>query len=183
MTIFRRKKRRNKWWLVRNSFWPATGWKRAFKYGAYRIRRMGGSANSIAIGVAWGVAVSFTPFYFLHIGLAVLGSWFMGGSLLAAAIGTLFLNPISFPFITWLTYNVGTYFFVSTIKIDSIEKLSIGYMVENFFDILMPYLIPMAVGGVLVGIIVWVFVFLVVRILVSRYRALRIEKLRRNRRV
>ena len=92
---------------MRNYFWPATGWKRAFKYGAYRIRRMDGSANSIAIGVDWGVAISFTPFYFLHIGLAVLGSWFMGGSLLAAAIGTLFLNPISFSSILNLEIELG----------------------------------------------------------------------------
>ena len=71
MTIFRRKKKRDGWTVLRHLIWPATGWKRAIRYSAYRVRRIEGSANSIAVGVAWGVAVSFTPFYFLHIGIAV----------------------------------------------------------------------------------------------------------------
>ena len=131
-------------------------------------------------GVAWGIAVSFTPFYFLHIGLAVVGSWFMGGSLLAAAIGTLFLNPLTFPFISLLTYSIGSYFLAPSADFEDMGVVSIGYIFDNFLEILMPFLLPMAVGGILVGIASWIVVFLSVRMLVSRYRVLRIEKRRKK---
>ena len=181
MSIFRRRRKRPISQTLRHYLWPKTGWVRSVKYVAYRLRRLKGSANSIAVGVAWGIAVSFTPFYFLHIGLAVVGSWFMGGSLLAAAIGTLFLNPLTFPFISLLTYSIGSYFLAPSASFEGMGVVSIiGYIFNKFLEILMPFLLPMAVGGILVGIASWIVVFLSVRMLVSRYRELRIEKRRRK---
>ena len=205
MSIFRRRRKRPISQTLRHYLWPKTGWVRSVKYVAYRLRRLKGSANSIAVGVAWGIAVSFTPFYFLHIGIAVVGSWFMGGSLLAAAIGTLFLNPLTFPFISLLTYSIGSYFLAPSASFEGMGVVSIGYIFDNlsaslegmsfegmgvvfiigyifdkFLEILMPFLLPMAVGGILVGIASWIVVFLSVRMLVSRYRELRIEKRRRK---
>ena len=130
--------------------------------------------------MAWGVAVSFTPFYFLHIGIAVVGSWFMGGSLLGAAIGTLVLNPLTFPLIGWLTYNIGSYFLSPNHDFAGMGGLSITYIAENFSEIVMPFLLPMALGGILLGFVSWIIVFLVVRMLVSRYREIRIRKLKRK---
>ena len=101
---------------------------------AYRVRRIDGSPSGVAVGVAWGVAVSFTPFYFLHIGIAVAGSWLMGGSLLAAAIGTLFLNPLTFPIISWLTYSVGNYFLPRSTDIQVEQVPSMSYIFDNFSD-------------------------------------------------
>ena len=199
MSIFQRRRRRPISQTLRYYLWPRTGWVRSVRYVAYRLRRLKGSPDSIAVGVAWGVAVSFTPFYFLHIGLAVVGSWFMGGSLLAAAIGTLFLNPLTFPFISLLTYSIGSYFLALSTSFEGMGDVSIGYIFDNFsasfqgmevvsigyifdkfLEILMPFLLPMAVGGILVGIASWILVFLSVRMLVSRYRELRIEKRRRK---
>ena len=199
MSIFRRRRKRPISQTLRHYLWPKTGWVRSAKYVAYRLRRLTGSSDSIAVGVAWGVAVSFTPFYFLHIGLAIAGSWFMGGSLLAAAIGTLFLNPLTFPFISLLTYSIGSYFLAPSAdfegmglvsigyifhsfsaSFEGMEVVPIGYIFDKFLEILMPFLLPMAVGGILVGIASWIVVFLSVRMLVSRYRVLRIEKRRKK---
>ena len=55
-----------------------------------------------------------------------------------------------------------------------------GYIFNKFLEILMPFLLPMAVGGILVGIASWIVVFLSVRMLGSRYRELRTEKRRRK---
>ena len=199
MSIFRRRRRRPIFEILRYYLWPRTGWVRSVRYVAYRLRRLKGSPDSIAVGVAWGVAVSFTPFYLLHIGLAIVGSWFMGGSLLAAAIGTLFLNPLTFPFISLLTYSIGSYFLAPSAdfegmglvsigyifhsfsaSFEGMEVVPIGYIFDKFLEILMPFLLPMAVGGILVGIASWIVVFLSVRMLVSRYRVLRIEKRRKK---
>lgn len=180
MSIFRRRNKRNPWSLMRHLVWPAMGWKRVVKYGAYRVGRIDGSANSIAIGVAWGVAVSFTPFYFLHIGIAVLGSWLMGGSMLAAAIGTLFLNPLTFPFISWLTYTVGRFFFPPVPNLYEMGKISIPDIMDNFYEIFMPLVLPMVFGGLVVGTLAWIVIFFVVRALVSRYRHIRLGQLERR---
>ena len=180
MSIFRRRRRRPISQTLRYYLWPRTGWVRSVRYVAYRLRRLRGSPDSIAVGVAWGVAVSFTPFYFLHIGIAVAGSWFMGGSLLGAAIGTLVLNPLTFPLIGWLTYSIGSYFLSPSADFDGMGELSMTYIINNFSEIVMPFLLPMALGGVLVGFVFWIGVFLIVRMLVSRYRELRIRKLERK---
>ena len=170
VSIFRRKERLGKLAILRHFVWPHTGWRRALKYSAYRVRRIDGSPSGIAIGVAWGVAVSFTPFYFLHIGIAVVGSWLMGGSLLAAAIGTLFLNPLTFPLITWLTYSVGNFFLPESPSLLPEQALSMRHLLDNFHEILAPYFLPMVLGGLVLGIFSWFIVFLVVRELISRYR-------------
>ena len=178
MSIFRRRRKRPISQTLRHYLWPKTGWVRSVKYVAYRLRRLKGSANSIAVGVAWGIAVSFTPFYFLHIGIAVAGSWFMGGSLLGAAIGTLVLNPLTFPLIGWLTYSIGSQFLSASPNFEGMAGLSMSYIVDNFSEIVLPFLLPMALGGVLVGFVSWIIVFFIVRMLVSRYRGLHIRKLK-----
>ena len=175
MSIFSRKQRLGKLAIIRHFVWPNTGWKRALKYGAYRVRRIDGSPSGVAIGVAWGVAVSFTPFYFLHIGIAVAGSWLMGGSLLAAAIGTLFLNPLTFPIISWLAYSVGDYFLPQSTDLQAEQVRSMSYIFDNFSEILAPFFLPMVLGGFVLGVISWFIVFLVVRELVSRYRKHRVR--------
>jgi uncharacterized protein (DUF2062 family) len=104
----------------------------------------------------------------------------MGGSLLGAAIGTLVLNPLTFPLIGWLTYSIGSYFLSPSADFDGMGELSMTYIINNFSEIVMPFLLPMALGGVLVGFVSWIGVFLIVRMLVSRYRELRIRKLKRK---
>ncbi|MBT06034.1 MAG: hypothetical protein CMM32_03850 [Rhodospirillaceae bacterium] len=170
MSIFSRKQRLGKLAIVRHFVWPHTGWRRALKYSAYRVQRIDGSPSGVAIGVAWGVAVSFTPFYFLHIGIAVAGSWLMGGSLLAAAIGTLFLNPLTFPIISWVTYNLGNYFLPRSIDLQVGKVPSMSYIFDNFSEVLAPYFLPMILGGFVLGVISWFIVFIIVRELISRYR-------------
>ena len=45
----------------------------------HRIKRLPGTPQSIAAGVACGVAASFTPFIGLHFVLAALFAWLVGG--------------------------------------------------------------------------------------------------------
>ena len=71
---------------------------------------MNGSPHELALGLATGLALSFTPFIGLHALLAILISWIIGGSMAAAIIGTLFGNPWTFPFIWILTYEIGQFF-------------------------------------------------------------------------
>ena len=82
---------------------------RTKKYISLSIKRMKGSPHELALGLATGLAWSFTPFIGLHALLAILISWIIGGSMAAAIIGTLFGNPWTFPFIWILTYEIGQF--------------------------------------------------------------------------
>ena len=68
---------------------------------------MPASNYAIASGVACGAMVSFTPLLGLHFLLAIMFAFLIRGNLIAALTGTFVGNPITFPFIWGLIYNVG----------------------------------------------------------------------------
>ena len=82
---------------------------RTKKYISLSIKRMKGSPQALSLGLATGLAVSFTPFIGLHALLAIFISWVIGGSMAAALIGTLFGNPWTFPFIWYFTFEIGQF--------------------------------------------------------------------------
>ncbi|WP_170144315.1 DUF2062 domain-containing protein [Dichotomicrobium thermohalophilum] len=77
------------------------------RYVFYRLWRLSGSPHAIAVGCAAGVFIGFTPLYGFQFVLAALLAWVLGGSIVAAALGTFVANPISFPVIWYSTYKLG----------------------------------------------------------------------------
>ena len=84
---------------------------RTRKYISLSLKRMKGTPNELAVGLASGLSISFTPFIGLHTLFAILLSWIIGGSMASAIIGTLFGNPWTFPFIWYLTYEFGQFLY------------------------------------------------------------------------
>ncbi len=82
---------------------------RTKKYISLSIKRIKGTPQALSLGLATGIAISFTPFIGLHALLAIFISWIIGGSMAAALIGTLFGNPWTFPFIWYFTFEVGQF--------------------------------------------------------------------------
>jgi len=68
---------------------------RILKMKVYKIRDF---PESVAIGLAWGVAVSFTPLLGFHLIICYLGTISMRGNLIAATVGSVIGNPWTFPF-------------------------------------------------------------------------------------
>lgn len=87
------------------------GWGRWFRYTQLKIIRLEESTRSVAIGLAFGASVSFTPLPGLHIISAALLSRLAGGSALASLAGTLVGNPWTFPIMWWMAHRVGDYTF------------------------------------------------------------------------
>ena len=81
------------------AFWPRKGWMRPLHYLKHRAARLPDPPHRIARGVFAGVAVTFTPFFGLHMVLAAVLARMMGGNMLAAVAGTFIGNPLTFPFI------------------------------------------------------------------------------------
>jgi hypothetical protein len=118
---------------------------RIIKLQKYKITKIKDFPESVAIGIAWGVAVSFTPLLGFHLIICYLGTWLMKGNLIAATVGTIIGNPWTFPFIFYLDYKVGTTIFLE--RIDFYE-FKISFFVEHFEDLFYPTLLgsfPIAV--------------------------------------
>lgn len=90
--------------------WPRRSFSRSFKYFGKRLLRLRASPHAIAVGIAAGVFASCSPLLGLHILIAVSIAWILSGNLVAAALGTAFCNPLTFPFIITADIKLGALF-------------------------------------------------------------------------
>ncbi len=108
--VFKRKYKKS--WLVkiRDFVWPRIGWKRSLQYLKHRIIRLPHSARDIAMGLAFGCVVSWTPTWGLQLVQCYLFSKITRANFPAAIIGSAFGNPWTFPLLIWISYVVGSGF-------------------------------------------------------------------------
>ena len=130
------------------SFLKKLNFFRYIKFLKYKIFRIRDLPESIAIGLAWGAAVSFTPLLGFHILICFLGTFLMRGNLLAAAAGTIVGNPWTFPIIYFIGFEIGSLFYEP--DIDFFE-LKISFFLRNFEQLFIPTLI----GSVPLAVIAW----------------------------
>lgn len=153
--------------------YPRSGWRRAIEYVKLRVKRLPDTPHKIAIGIACGVFVTFSPLFGLHFFLAALLAWVLRGNILASLLATFVGNPITFPFIAATSYRTGLWLFgrgseahvwrkvsdglgemVSTLWIN-FKAIFVGGarpwdpVVEALHDVFLPYLI----GGIIPGLV------------------------------
>lgn len=157
--------------------WPRTGWRRAATYLSHRLRRLRGTPNSIAVGFAWGVAISFTPLIGFHFLLAALCAWLTGGSLFASAVGTAFGNPWTFPLIWLISFKLGSYLMGLNGSAALPQPLTMTYIFHSPGSVFW----PMLTGSVVLGTVAWLASFWIIRRAVDRYRRMRRARIRRRR--
>ncbi|THK39718.1 DUF2062 domain-containing protein [Ensifer sp. MPMI2T] len=152
--LFRRRKPVTISERLRALLWPRKGLSRGLRYVALRILRLSSSPHSIAVGVAAGAASSFTPFFGLHIVLAVALASIFSGNLIAAAITTALANPVTIPVILTASYEIGT---VLTEPQDgtAVSGAEIGNMVERLelTELWGPVFKPMLIGSLPLAIV------------------------------
>lgn len=172
--MFRRHKKPSRWKRAREILWPSMGLKRVFRYYRHRIGRLPGTPYFIAAGFAAGVAVSFTPFVGFHMLTAGLIAWFMDGSLMAMAVGSVVAgNPWTFPVIWVATYELGKIILGQHGSHHMTDTLSHGFTFSDLLDKPLTMLLPMTVGCVPFVIVSWLASFYFVRQLVARYKEAR----------
>ena len=159
--------------------WPREGWTRALKYTWQRTIRLNGSAHSIALGLAAGAFVSASPFIGMHLLIAALIAWVFGGNIIASAVGTWAGNPLSFPFIWLTTFNIGHLMLGTEDKAGDLPELSFGLFIDAPMSALLPVILPMAVGGLVVGTVMAVATYYPSLWAVRFYQKRRRDKLRR----
>ncbi|MFP4097395.1 MAG: DUF2062 domain-containing protein [Alphaproteobacteria bacterium] len=107
-------KRRKPLTLIESSrelFWPSMGWKRAAYYTKHRLLRIADTTHSIALGLAIGTGVSFSPLLGTHFIQAAILAFILRANPLAAMMGTFAGNPWTFPFIWWAGFSLGCFLF------------------------------------------------------------------------
>ena len=114
--------------IIKNTLIYLISFSRTRKLISVSLKRLKGSPYDLAIGLSSGIAISFTPFIGLHALIALSLAWILRGSMAAALIGTLFGNPWTFPFLWYISFELGQFFYENLNLISSQEKI-------NFFDL------------------------------------------------
>ena len=115
-----------------------------------KLARLPASPHAIAAGFACGSMVSFTPLLGLHFLLAIVFAYIIRGNYVAALLGTIVGNPITFPFIWGLIYKVGA--FVTLTKQNELnQNINFDMIITQTYEIFL----PMLLGGAILAIPVW----------------------------
>lgn len=175
---------------LRIAVWPRRSWWRSFLYVTKRIMRLTTSPHSVAAGVAAGVFASFTPYVGFHFLIAFAISYLIAGNFLAAALGTFFGNPVTFPFIWASTFATGKFILsgarstgdgnhhrIAEIAHSDIFSVGISGMIERIGQIWDPVLKPMSVGSIPLGIIFAIIFYLFTRWSATKFREARQRRL------
>jgi len=133
---------------------------RILKLKVYRIRDF---PESVAIGLSWGAAVSFTPLLGFHLIICYLGTWLMRGNFIAATVGTIIGNPWTFPFFFYTDYKVGLLFFNSQLND---YDFKVQFFIDNFEKLFYPTLL----GSLPIAFVVWFTTYYITKnLLMKRY--------------
>ncbi len=166
----------------------------AIEYLAHRVRRLPDTPHRIALGLAIGVFVSFTPFFGIHVGAAMALAWALRANIVASLIGTLRRQPgdaaahrAGRPRRSGgkiLGYGVtgrdpsriqdafGQFFsglWDSLLSLSAMARASGTRSCSSFSDVIWPYL----VGGLLPGLVAAIASYYVARPLVAAYQVRR----------
>jgi len=173
--------------------WPQRGLQRGWRYLWHRMRRISATPHNIALGVAIGAFVSFTPFIGLHFLLAGVIALALGGNIVASALGTAVGNPLTFPFIWLASYNLGALLLGhsqrTSISIEHPDDM-IGLLFSDpgafwraLWSAIDPYVVPMTVGSIPLGLACGLALYFVVRSGATGYQHRREARLCRQREV
>ena len=179
--LFKRRQSESLLERVRVHLWPRRSWSRSSRYVVYRLRRLSATPHAIALGFGVGTFAAATPFIGTHMVMAALLAWAVGGSIVAALLGTFLGNPVTYPFLWYASYRVGHFLLGGATTKKNID-LSKG-LFHSSFEHLWPILKPMSLGCVPVGIAIASACYLLVKPMVEAYQHRRRRELhlRNNR--
>lgn len=147
------------------------GLRRVLTYWVKRLSRLPGSPRSVALGVAIGAAVCFTPLVGLQWAIALGLAWVCQASLIGATIGTFVANPWTYPLIWLSLYHLGQWILGHSDHEISAADISLDYLLKNPWDVFL----PMMIGALPLAPLVAIVVYYPVRNLVMRRKKRRLR--------
>ncbi len=146
--------RHNKGWhnSLKRLVWPRKSYGRTLRYYGKRILRIRATPHALAAGFAAGIFAAFSPALGLHIVMALVLAWGLGGNLIAAAFGTAFANPLTIPLMFAGDFKVGATLFGGGSELHvPIHVIGTKLMHLEFGAMWQPVLKPLLAGSVLLG--------------------------------
>ncbi|WP_132958581.1 DUF2062 domain-containing protein [Rhizobium sp. BK251] len=181
--LFRRRKPPRFREKLRSLIWPRKGPLRPLRYYRMRVLRLAASPYSVAMGVAIGVAISWTPLLGLHVIIAIALAYLSAASVVAAVLGTTIGNPITFPFIWATSWELG-HILLGREKALPATGIDLAEMLKKLeiSQLWKPVLEPMLIGAIplalITGVVVYTITFYAVREFQTRRRMRLSERLR-----
>ena len=129
-------------------------WRRTLLYYRHRIFRSQTTAHDITAGLAIGVAVSFSPLLGTHALIALIFAWIFRVNQLAAFVGTVVGNPVTFPLMFWADYKLGAFLF-SWMGVETLSRIPHPLTWHFFAENPMTVFVPMMFGGLCIGLAAW----------------------------
>jgi uncharacterized protein (DUF2062 family) len=166
--LFRRRQTESLWERMRVHMWPRRSWSRSGRYIVYRLRRLSATPHAIALGFGIGAFAAMTPFIGTHMVMAALLAWAIGGSMVAAVLGTFLGNPVTYPFFWFASYKIGN-ILLGTHGTKKHIDLTHGIF-ESSFAKLWPILKPMALGSIPLGLALAAGCYFLVKPMVEAYQ-------------
>lgn len=168
---------------MRHTLWPRKGFMRPFLYRAKCALRLRDSVHAIAMGVAIGAFVSFTPLMGLHILLACGLAWVLRGNVVASVLGTAVGNPFTFPAIWLASYRTGSWLLGrATQREGAAENLADVFLRTEgaWYDVIVgmwhPLIWPMLVGGLPLGVLAGAACYVLTRQGAGAFQAARAKR-------
>ena len=109
--------------------------------------------------------------------LATQVAYLIRGNIVAALLGTIVGNPVTFPFIWGLIYKVGA-FVISTKHIEFNNEINFNMIITQTYEIFL----PMLLGGAILAIPVWLITYILTHSFISSYKKSKIKKNRNLKR-
>ncbi len=128
-----------------------------------------GEPREIALGLALGVFVGFTPTMGFQMIQAVFFAALLGWNKVSAALGVWVTNPLTAPFLYALTYKTGTLFYSPVQKFaseDDASRLTFMDLIQKTPEVF----ICLIIGGVVIGLPVAVLTYFLARDGIIEYR-------------
>jgi uncharacterized protein (DUF2062 family) len=178
--LFRRRTKRSPLERLRVALWPSNGWGRSLRYFSKRVVRLSGSPHAIALGFAVGAFISWTPFVGFHILMGIALAFVFGGNLVAAALGTVIGNPLTFPLMWWSSFSLGNRMLAEGGEETDFADVAHALTHEPLSGIL-PLIKPLTVGSLPLGVASALLSYAVVYVAVRAYQNARRHRLAARR--
>ncbi len=124
----------------------------------HRLLSSHATTEEVAQGFALGVFIGVTPSMGLHTVLALVLAAFFGKNKIAAVLGTWINNPLTIFPIFYYDYRVGV-LFLHEHRVRALQPESL----KDLFHLSRSVLVPMWVGSVILGLVLAVLSFYLVR--------------------
>jgi uncharacterized protein len=119
-----------------------------------RFSKKGLSPHEISFGVAVGIFVGFIPLIGTHTVLAIGLAYFLRLNTLIVLLGTQICNPLSFPFMIFISAEIGSLI---------LNGSFLAVRFSRHIDYLHLYLWPIIVGSIVLGVVVSALSYFLVR--------------------